>query len=127
MKSCITTASLLALASLASASPMSKRQNTCIVQTIMNPNPNQVETSIKQWNDDVNTVNAFLDDAAGLLKANNPQALVSRAQKAFKSASDEPCQLGTLGSLKDDVGLPAFTCAVNDLENVRSKSASSRI
>lgn len=115
-------ASIVALAftGLASAVPVhQKRQNTCILQTVMNPDTQQVEDSINQWNTDVNTVNSFLNNAAALIAANNSNALVSATQLALANAQDEPCQLMTLASQSDfSNGPAAFTCAVQDLVNV---------
>ena len=113
-----TAAVALAIAGFASATPVhQKRQNSCIVQTVINPSTQQVEDSINQWNTDVNTVNAFLNAAPGLIAANNPDALASQAQTAFGNAQDEPCQLMTLAS-QPGIGTDAFECAVTDLMNV---------
>lgn len=91
----------------------------CIVDTVMNPSQTDVENSINQWNDDVNTVNDFLNNAANVISQNDPDALVSAAQTALASAQDEPCQLMTLASQPDfSDGPNAFECAVMDLMNV---------
>ena len=120
MKS-FTTAAMLGLAAMAAASPLSraaKRQTGCIVQTVTNPSQTDVENSINQWNDDVVTVNNFLNNA-GTLIGGNSSALVAAAQVALTSATDEPCQLMTLASQPDFADGPAaFTCAVQDLMNV---------
>ena len=120
MKTFISTAVVLALTTIASASPIvQKRQSSCIVQTVMNPDTDQVAASINQWNTDVNTVNNFLNGAAALIAGNDSNALVSATQTALTNAQDEPCQLMTLASQPDfSSGPAAFTCAVQDLMNV---------
>ena len=118
MKSVIAASTLLGISALSSASPV-KRQNTCIVQTVINPSTDDVAASINQWNNDVITVNAFLNNADSLIAANDPDALTSAAMTALNNAQDEPCQLMTLASQPDfSTGPPAFTCAVQDLMNV---------
>jgi hypothetical protein len=118
MRMSTTAAAALALSSFVSASPLhQKRQNTCIVPTVMNLSTQQVEDSINQWNSDVNTVNNFLNQAPGLISANNPDALLAQAQQAFTNAQDEPYQLGTLMT-QPGIGTDAFECAVTDLNNV---------
>ncbi|KAF7198634.1 hypothetical protein HII31_00373 [Pseudocercospora fuligena] len=102
----------LALAASASARP-GKRQSSCITDTVNNPNQQQIIDSINQWNSDVNNVNNFLNTAHTLSGSD----LSSAANNALISASDEPCQLGTLSSISD-IGGDAFTCAVNDLKNI---------
>lgn len=127
--SSITETITLALAlGLATASPngrlaTSKRQNApmCILDTVVAPvSVDQVQASILQWNDDVNNVNGFLNQvAAGTLTPHDPDALLTAAKAAFVSASDEPCQLATLGNNAGTVGLdPTFACAQTDLGDV---------
>jgi hypothetical protein len=122
MRTSTSSTAVLALAAIASAAPHTKRQNTCIVQTVMNPNTDQVAASINQWNTDVNTVNTvntFLNNAPNLIAANDPDALASATMTALTNAQDEPCQLMTLASQSDfSNGPAAFTCAVQDLMNV---------
>ena len=118
MKSSTSAISLLALVALSTARVV-KRQNACIVQTVMNPSTDDVRNSINQWNVDVTTVNGFLNNADALIAQNDPDALVSAAQIALTNAQDEPCQLMTLASQPDfSTGPAAFTCAVTDLMNV---------
>ena len=118
MRSTHAASALLVLSALTSASPV-KRQNTCIVQTVMNPSTEDVRSSITQWNTDVITVNNFLNNADSLIAANDPDALVSAAMTALNNAQDEPCQLMTLASQPDfSTGPAAFTCSVQDLMNV---------
>lgn len=119
MKSFTTAAAVLALATLSSGAAVQKRQSACILQTVTNPNQQQVEDSINQWLADVETVNGFLNSAADLIAANDPSNLQAQAQAAFTNAVDEPCQLMTLASQPDfSDGPAAFTCAVQDLMNV---------
>ena len=87
-------------------------QPTCIVQTVNDPSSDQIKASIDQWNRDVVAVNSFLNAAPGLL--DDPTSLGTQASAALTNAQDEPCQLQTLSSVPG-VGVPAFTCAVNDL------------
>ncbi|KAK3050271.1 hypothetical protein LTR09_008420 [Extremus antarcticus] len=121
MKS-FTSAAVLGLAALASASPrsQSKRQTQpgCIVDTVVGASTDQVAASINQWFADVNTVNSFLNDAPGLIS--DPGTLLQRASAALVNAADEPCQLMTLTSTSDlgsDV-TDAFECAGQDLMRV---------
>lgn len=100
-----------------------KRQSTpmCILDTVTAPvSVDQVTASIIQWNDDVNKVNDFLNQVAvGSLTTDDPAGLLSAAQAAFTSASDEPCQLATLGNNAGTAGLDsAFACAQRDLGDV---------
>ena len=117
MKTFTSSTAVLALTTIASASPIyRKRQTSCIVPTVMNPNQAQVEASINSWNNDVNVVNNFLNTVGGI---NGTDALVSATMGALTNAQDEPCQLMTLASQPDfSDGPAAFTCAVQDLMNV---------
>ncbi|KAK3707767.1 hypothetical protein LTR37_011944 [Vermiconidia calcicola] len=89
-----------------------KRQSTCIVDTVTDPNTDQINASIGSWFNDVVAVNAFLNAVAD----GSITDLGSAAQSALINAQDEPCQLATLSSL--DLGVDAFHCAVADLESV---------
>lgn len=112
---------ILALTAITSAVPLRRRQNACIVDTVLNPSVTQIEVSINQWNVDVNNVNAFLNNASTLIAANNSAALGAAASSALTNAEDEPCQLMTLASQPDLTGLPdAFSCAVTELMSVFS-------
>ncbi|KAK4550305.1 hypothetical protein LTR36_003272 [Oleoguttula mirabilis] len=121
MKS-FTAALVLALAAAATAAPSSrlrsaKRQSgTCLLDTVSNnPSVQDIENAINQWNDDVNTVNAYLNDFGNLA---GPDAIVSATQQVLLSAQDEPCQFATLTSNSDFVGgsvTAAFDCANTDL------------
>lgn len=120
MKS-FTTAAILGLTAAASARPStraSKRQDTCIVDTVTGSNDvNVISASINQWFQDVNVVNNFLNTFSTLTNAFDIQ---SAAQTALTNAQDEPCQLMTLTSTVDlgsDV-TAAFQCAGQDLMNV---------
>ena len=91
-----------------------RRQNhDCIIQTVTNPNATQVQASILQWNNDVDNVNNFFNQATALISANNPGNLMAAAEAALVSAQDEPCQLMTLNSIPG-AGTEAFQCAVSD-------------
>lgn len=112
-----------AIASPSSRLSTSKRQSAsmCILDTVVAPvSTDQVKASILQWNDDVNNVNSFLNQvAAGTLTPHDPDTLLTATKAAFVSASDEPCQLTTLGNNAGTVGVdPAFACAQTDLGNV---------
>jgi hypothetical protein len=123
MKATIAT-SLLAVTSLAAARPSSyklrSRQTSCILDTVANPSTQDIENAIIQWNDDVNTVNEFLNTIAdgGLT---NPSDLLAATQAVFVSASDEPCQFQTLQNNADFQGgdlVPKLSCAISDLSSV---------
>lgn len=87
-----------------------------MLQTVINPNTDQVKASIDQWNLDVATVNDFLNGAATLLANANNTGVAAVAKTALSNAVDEPCQLMTLASQPNfDLGPAAFTCAVTDL------------
>jgi len=63
-------------------------------------------------------VNDFLNSVSDII--NDSDTLLSQAQIALTSASDEPCQLMTLASQPDltGSGIAAFDCAVSDLMGV---------
>lgn len=78
----------LALAPAATASSLLARQDLpCIMDTIATPSQTDIETSINQWNADINAVNTFLNIALTL----DPADLGSNASAALLSAQDEPC------------------------------------
>ena len=122
MKATIAT-SLLAITSLASAHPSSSRlrtrQTSCLLNTVSNPSTQDIENAIFQWNDDVNSVNQFLNTIAegGLT---NPSDLLAATQAVLVSASDEPCQFQTLQNNADFQGavVPKLSCAISDLSSV---------
>lgn len=103
----------LAASALARTGRLKRQSDNCIVQTVNNPDANAVIASINQWNNDVDTVNSFLNTALTLSEAD----LNTQAKVALTSASDEPCQLATLSSLTD-INTDAFNCAVSDLNNI---------
>jgi hypothetical protein len=110
MKSYAQLATILALATLS---------NACILDTVSDPDAEQVRLSIGSWNVDVNNVNNFLNNAPNLIANNDLSDLLSQVPGVLNNAEDEPCQLMTLGSQSQLMGLiPAFDCAVGDLMNV---------
>ncbi|KAK4952977.1 hypothetical protein LTR10_008682 [Elasticomyces elasticus] len=116
MKS-FTAISTIALAVAAAARPSSgmlaRQADTCILDTNTKPVNSQIGASIQQWNDDVNFVNAFLDEAAGF----SPDDLHDAADNAFARALDEPCQLGTLTAVVNGAS-GASLCATQDLSSI---------
>ncbi|KAK5726944.1 hypothetical protein LTR15_002835 [Elasticomyces elasticus] len=82
---------------------------TCIVPTMTNPITAQVARSINQWNNDINTVNNFIDTMA------NDQTLDVSASYARSLAYDELCQLSTLTGYLAGSTTAAVTCAETDL------------
>ncbi|KAK3714024.1 hypothetical protein LTR37_008053 [Vermiconidia calcicola] len=91
------------------------RHSTCIVDTVANPNTDQLTASINSWFNDVVAVNSFLNGVAD----GSITDLGSAAPSALVNAQDEPCQLATLSSTADlNPGTDAFDCAVADLERV---------
>ncbi|KAI4841846.1 hypothetical protein E4T44_07651 [Aureobasidium sp. EXF-8845] len=92
--------------------------DVCMVDSVTN-NPSQADAkaAIDQWNIDVNTVNAFLNQASGLTHGMEIQ---NATMQTLLFAQDEPCQLKTLISNSDFVGggTDAFNCAAMDLMTV---------
>lgn len=92
--------------------------NVCMVDSVTN-NPSQADAkaAIDQWNIDVNTVNAFLNEASGL---SHGMEIQNATMNTLLFAQDEPCQLMTLISNSDFVGggTDAFNCAAMDLMTV---------
>ncbi len=88
--------SVVVPASTSASAPAST--STCIVDTVLGANTDQVEASINSWFNDVVAVNSFLNTAPSL---NDPAELQSAAQEALTFAQDEPCQLMTLTSTTD--------------------------
>ncbi len=131
---------LLGMAVAATARPRAHvKRDTCIVDTVALPGTSDIQAAITSWNNDVNNVNSFLNDAQnGLLPTGD--ALQQRASDVLASASDEPCQLQTLANvvtasngelvssprstavhtphLTNDQNTIAYQCAIGDLENV---------
>jgi hypothetical protein len=118
----ITTASVSMLIASALAlkhsHPIAKRND---VQPVAVPTADDVKTALKEWELDVNTVNAFLDGASANL--NDLAQLASDAENAASNfAQEEPNQLMTLinwfnndPNNPDGAGPEAFNCATNDL------------
>jgi hypothetical protein len=123
MKATIAT-SLLALTLAVSARPspsrLTRRQDTCLLDTVSNPDSTDVENAINQWASDVSTVNEYLNViAAGGLS--DPTDLLAATQAVLLSAQDEPCQFQTLKNNPDAQGsnvVPKFACAISDLDSV---------
>ncbi|KAG9525659.1 hypothetical protein KCV07_g1183, partial [Aureobasidium melanogenum] len=98
----------------------SRRQaaDVCMLDSVTsNPSSDDIEASINQWNIDVNTVNAFLNQASGFAHGMEIQ---NATMQTLLFAQDEPCQLKTLISNSDFVGgdTDAFNCAAMDLMTV---------
>lgn len=106
-----------AITTTAAASAKQRRQmaNVCMLASVTdNPSAADAKASIDQWNTDVNTVNAFLNNATSLALGVEVQ---NATMQTLMFAQDEPCQLATLMSNSDFVGggTDAFNCAVMDL------------
>lgn len=89
--------------------------DTCILDSVTsNPSAEDAKASIDQWNIDVNTVNAFLNNASSLALGMDLQ---NATMNTLLYAQDEPCQLKTLISNSDFAGgdTDAFNCAAMDL------------
>ena len=118
-----TITAILAFTSATLARPSQRlraRQTTCLLDTVADPSSTDVENAINQWASDVSTVNLFLDtiEAGGL---SDPNDLLAATQAVLISASDEPCQFGTLKNNPDAQGaavVPKFACAISDLDSV---------
>ncbi|KAH0370973.1 hypothetical protein KCU65_g2208, partial [Aureobasidium melanogenum] len=98
----------------------SRRQaaDVCMLDSVTNnPSSDDIKASIEQWNIDVNTVNAFLNEASGL---SHGMQLQNATMQTLLFAQDEPCQLKTLISNSDFIGggTDAFNCAAMDLMTV---------
>ncbi|KAH0347682.1 hypothetical protein KCU81_g3444, partial [Aureobasidium melanogenum] len=98
----------------------SRRQaaDVCMLDSVTdNPSQDDVQASINQWNTDVNTVNAFLNQASGFAHGMEIQ---NATMQTLLFAQDEPCQLKTLISISDFIGggTDAFNCAAMDLMTV---------
>ena len=116
-----TTAILIFATSITSVSAGSnakyRRQaaDPCMLDSVTsNPSSADAKAAIDQWNTDVNTVNAFLNQASGLALGMEIQ---NATMQTLLFAQDEPCQLKTLISNSDFVGggTDAFNCAAMDL------------
>ena len=97
-----TKAMLLGMAVAATARSRPQRthvkRDTCLLDTVVSTSASDIAASINQCNNDVNTVNSFLNDAAsGALPTGAD--LQSRTITVFDSAQDEPCQLQTLANI----------------------------
>ncbi|CAD0087002.1 unnamed protein product [Aureobasidium mustum] len=89
--------------------------DVCMVDSVTsNPSTDDIKASIDQWNTDVSTVNAFLNEASGLARGMEIQ---NATMQTLLFAQDEPCQLKTLISNSDFIGggTDAFNCAAMDL------------
>ncbi|KAK6005082.1 hypothetical protein QM012_007861 [Aureobasidium pullulans] len=113
---------LLAITTTATAGHATKyrRQaaDVCMLDTVTsNPSADDIKASINQWNTDVNTVNAFLNQASSL---SHGMAIQNATMQTLLFAQDEPCQLKTLLSNSDFLGggTDAFNCAAMDLMTV---------
>ncbi|KAK5124201.1 hypothetical protein LTR85_001904 [Meristemomyces frigidus] len=116
---------ILGLSVAATATPISRLQplkrqtGTCLLNTVSdNPQEQDVENAINQWNTDVNTVNYFLNMVGGLT---DPGEILTATKNVLSFAQDEPCQFGTLQSITGFKGssvTAAFDCANTDLGNV---------
>lgn len=78
--------SALAAPAISSARSMMKRQATC--DQTQQPSQNQVATAIRDWLSDVQTVNAFLDNAMTI-----PDAAAQQAPHVLAFAQNEPVNL----------------------------------
>jgi hypothetical protein len=107
-------ASLLALVGASAAAPSTLRFAKRDSPNGCGGDPGQtgVVNAINAWNNDVVTVNAFLDAAPGL----DPAGLVEQLEGALNSAQDEPNQLQVLACESDVSGTAAQTAA-DDLFN----------
>ncbi|KAI5196455.1 hypothetical protein E4T39_07778 [Aureobasidium subglaciale] len=89
--------------------------DACMLDSVTdNPSADDAKAAIDQWNIDVNTVNAFLNEASGLAHGTEIQ---NATMQTLLFAQDEPCQLKTLISNSDFAGgdTDAFNCASMDL------------
>lgn len=128
MKTTITSILLLTAAAGTLASPAARRGNfkrqdqfagQCILDTVdNNPSDADLQAAIKQWTNDVLTVNDFLNNAASFI--DQPDQLLKEATTALFQANDEPCQLKTLAANIDfkDLTSGPVLCAINDLKRV---------
>jgi hypothetical protein len=88
--------------------------DVCMVDSVTsNPSQADAKAAIDQWNIDVNTVNAFLNQAGGLAHGMEIQ---NATMQTLLFAQDEPCQLNNSDFVGG--GTDAFNCAAMDLMTV---------
>jgi len=108
-------ASILALVGASAAAPSTLRYAKRTSPNGCGGDPGQVGVvdAINSWNNDVTTVNDFLDLAA--TSNNDPSTIAAHIGNVINSASDEPNQLQVLACESDLIPGSAAQNAVDDL------------